>query len=135
MYKQLNLTDLVKSVKTQIENNTELKCFDVVPENEQSPLVFVEVVGIENSDTKTMYCKTYTLWLHVIAEALASSVPLYKYIADVQEAMSTDINIPEPFDLITQTDNGIQTIKTDESGEKHAVLEFSFRICYGYMIK
>lgn len=135
MYKQLNLTDLLKSIKKQVETNTELKCYDVTPDNAPSPLVYAEIVGLKNTDNKTMFCKSYSVWLHVISEEVKSSVPLHKYIADVQEAMTEDVELPEGFTLIMQTDNGIQTIKTDESGEKHAVLEFEFRVCYGYKFK
>lgn len=135
MLKQLNLTDLVGAVKARLEGNTTLPIYDVPPKNAPSPLVYVEVVGVEPRDSKTMYLKDYTLWLHVIADETASSVPLYQRIQDVNEAMTEDIELPECFTLVMQSDNGIQTIKTDESGEKHAVLEYGFRVCFGYKLK
>lgn len=135
MFKQLNLTDLVAAVKDRIETGTELPCFDIPPENEPAPLVYVEVAGLRPADTKTMYCKRYTLWLHVIAEEMKSHVPIYQYVEDVQEAMTEDIELPEGFNLVYQSDDGIQTIQTDESGEKHAVLEFEFVVSYGYKVK
>lgn len=135
MLRQLNLTDLVGAVKGRLESNTNLPIYDVPPENAPSPLVYVEVVGVEPRDNKTMYRKEYTLWLHVIADEAASHVPLYQYIQTVQEAMTEDVTLPEGFTLIVQSDNGVQTIKTDESGEKHAVLEYAFLVCYGFRLK
>lgn len=135
MFRQLSLTDLVAAVKSRIETGTSLPCYDVPPENAAAPFVFVEIAALRPADTKTMYCKRYTLWLHVIAEEKASSVPVYQYIQDVQEALTEDIALPEEFTLVYQSDNGIQMINTDETGEKHAVLEFEFVICFAYKTK
>ena len=51
---------------------------------------------------------------------------VYNLIENLQSALSEDITLPEPFELVMQTDNGVQTIKTDESGEKHAIVNFDF---------
>lgn len=135
MFRQMNLTELLKAIKARIEADTSLRCYDVSPENAPAPLVYIEIVSIQPADTKTMFCKDYSVYLHVIAEEQASSIPINQYIQDVQEAMTQDITLPEGFELIMQTDNGISVIKTDESGEKHAVLLYTFRICYGYKTK
>jgi hypothetical protein len=135
MLKQLNLIDLVGAVKTRLEGNTQLSTHDVPPTNQPAPLVYIEVVGVEPRDSKTMYLKNYTLWLHVIADEVASSVPIYNHITEVQEAMTEDIELPAGFEMVLQSDDGIQTIKTDESGEKHAVLAYSFLVCFGYKQK
>lgn len=135
MYKQMNLTDLMAAVQSRIETGTTLKCYDIPPENEPAPLVIEELVALTPADTKTMFCKDYTIYLHIIAEEKRSSVPINNYIQAVQEAMTEDITIPEGFELVNQTDGGIAAIQTDESGEKHAVLVYTFRICYGYKVK
>lgn len=135
MFKQLGLTDLIAAIKQQIEADTDLTCYDVPPENAPSPLVYAEISGLKPDDTKTMYCKLYTVWLHVIAEEIPSSVPIHKHIQAVQEAMTDDITLPDGFGLVYQMDNGIQTIKTDETGEKHAILEFEFKISFAYKVK
>lgn len=135
MFKQLNLTDLVASIKSQIETNTDLPVFDIPPKNQEAPFVFVELVGLKPADTKNMFCKLYTVWLHIIAQETKSSIPIYNYIQEVQEALTDDIEIPNSYNLVYQSDNGVQTINTDETGEKHAVLEFEYKISYGYKIK
>lgn len=82
-----------------------------------------------------MFRDNYTVWAHCIAEKSDSSVPVYGMIQGLQEAMTRDIVLPEPFELIMQTDDGIQVIKTDETGEKHAVLVYEFMVCYGFKCK
>lgn len=135
IYTQMNITELLKAIKARVEADTSLKCHDVPPVNVPAPLVYVELVSIQPADTKTMFCKDYNVYLHVIAEEKASSIPINQYVQDVQEAMTQDITLPEGFELIMQVDNGVNVIKTDESGEKHAVLVYTFRICYGYKMK
>lgn len=135
MYKQLNLTDLLAAIKERIEADTDLTVFDHVPINEPSPLVYIEIVGVSPSDTKTMYCKLYEVYVHVIAEESISSIPINHHIEHVQEAMTEDIVLPQGLTLVYASDEGIQTIKDDESGEKHAVLSYSFKISYGFKAK
>lgn len=135
MKKQLNLTDLMAAIKHRIEHDTDLTCYDVVPDDQPAPFVFCELRGTAPSDTKTMNCTTYTVWLHVIAEEQKSSIPIFHHIEHVQEAMTKDVILPRGVRLILQTDEGILTIKTDESGEKHAVLQYAFKVAFGFKTK
>ena len=135
MLKQLNLTDLIAGIKHRIESGTDVPFYDIPPADAPAPFVFAEITQTENADTKTQYCKIYRVWLHVIAEENGSSIPLYAHIQHVQEALTQDIKLPRGLNLITQTDEGIQTIKTDETSEKHAILQYAFKIGYGFKIK
>ena len=69
------------------------------------------------------------------AEKGDSSVQVYELIQNLEEALTDDIELPEGYELIMQTNNGIQTIKTDETGEKHAVISYDFTVCYGFKCK
>ena len=135
MHKQLSLVDLVAAVRDRINNNCELVCHDCVTENLPAPFCFAEVVRVSPADTKTMYVKSYEVIIHVIAEEGNTSVPIYRHIQDVQEAMTEDIVLPAYVHLVSQTDAGVQAITTDETGEKHAILDYVFLIAYGYKIK
>lgn len=135
MYTQLGLLELVAAIQEKIEDKTELKCYDAVPDNASSPFYFAEVVGKRPAHSKTMWRDIFTVWIHVIAEPTDSSVPLYGYIQALEEALTEDIRIPEGFELVMQTNNGVQTIKTDETNEKHAVLAYEFMVCYGFKWK
>ena len=135
MYKQLGLLDLIHAVQEKVERKTELRCYDVVPDNAPSPFYFAEVVGKRPAHTKTMYRDVFTVWIHAIAEPGESSVRVYELIQLLEEAMTEDIILPEGFELILQTNNGVLSIKTDETNEKHAVLAFEFTVCYGFKCK
>lgn len=135
MHMQLGLVDLVSAVISKIKENTDLKCYDAVPKNAVSPFYFVEVAGSTPVQSKTMFIDSFTVWIHCIAKKSDSSVGVYRLVQKVQEALTDDILLPEGFTLLMQVNQGIQTIKQDETKEKHAVLAYEFRICYGFKCK
>lgn len=134
-YQKLSPVTLVAAVQDKIETLTDLRCYDHVPLNEAGPLYFAEITRIQPANSKTMYRDVYSVAIHCIAEESPSSVGVYNLIENLQSALSEDISLPEPFTLVMQTDNGVQTIKTDESGEKHAIVNFDFMVSYGFMCK
>lgn len=134
-YQKLSPVTLVAAVQDKIETLTDLRCYDHVPMNEESPLYFAEITRIQPANSKTMFRDVYSVAIHCIAEESPSSVGVYNLIENLQSALSEDISLPEPFTLVMQTDNGVQTIKTDESGEKHAIVNFDFMVSYGFMCK
>ena len=134
-YQKLSPVTLIAAVQEKVEALTGLRCYDHVPLNEASPLYFAEITRIQPANSKTMYRDVYSVAIHCIAEESPSSVGVYNLIENLQSALSEDITLPEPFELVMQTDNGVQTIKTDESGEKHAIVNFDFMVCYGFMCK
>lgn len=134
-YQKLSPVTLVAAVQDKIETLTDLRCYDHVPMNEESPLYFAEITRIQPANSKTMYRDVYSVAIHCIAEESPSSVGVYNLIENLQSALSEDIILPEPFTLVMQTDNGVQTIKTDESGEKHAIVSYDFTVCYGFICK
>ena len=135
MYKQLGLVDLIHGIQAKVEEKTGVKCYDAVPRNAPSPFYFAEVIGKRPAHTKTMYRDVYTVWIHAIAQPGDSSVQIYEMIQQLEETLTEDISLREGFELILQASNGVQTIKTDETNEKHAVLSFEFTVCYGFKCK
>lgn len=134
-YQKLSPVTLVAAVQDKVESLTDLRCYDHVPLNEASPLYFAEITRIQPANSKTMYRDVYSVAIHCIAEESPSSVGVYNLIENLQSALSEDISLPEPFTLVMQTDNGVQAIKTDESGEKHAIVNFDFMVSYGFRCK
>lgn len=134
-YQKLPPVTLIAAVQDKVESLTDLRCYDHVPLNEASPLYFAEITRIQPANSKTMYRDVYSVAIHCIAEESPSSVGVYNLIENLQSALSEDISLPEPFELVMQTDNGVQTIKTDESGEKHAIVSYDFTVCYGFICK
>ncbi len=134
-YKQLGLVDLISAVQSKVKGNTGLKCYDAVPVNAQSPFYYAEVIGKRPSHSKTMWRDVFTVWIHAVAEPGESSVQIYDLIQKLEEALTEDIVLPDEYELVMQTNNGVQTIKTDETKEKHAVLAYEFMVCYGFKCK
>ncbi|HJB46653.1 MAG TPA: DUF5072 domain-containing protein [Candidatus Mediterraneibacter surreyensis] len=134
-YQKLSPVTLIAAIQDKVEALTGLRCYDHVPINEASPLYFAEITRIQPANSKTMFRDVYSVAIHCIAEESPSSVGVYNLIENLQSALSEDITLPEPFELVMQTDNGVQAIKTDESGEKHAIVNFDFMVCYGFMCK
>ena len=134
-YQKLSPVTLIAAVQDKVEALTGLRCYDHVPLNEASPLYFAEITRIQHANSKTMYRDVYSVAIHCIAEESPSSVGVYNLIENLQSALSEEITLPEPFTLVMQTDNGVQTIKTDETGEKHAIVNFDFMVCYGFICK
>ena len=134
-YQKLSPVTLIAAVQEKVEALTGLRCYDHVPLNEESPLYFAEIIRIQPANSKTMFRDVYSVAIHCIAEESPSSVGVYNLIENLQSALSEDIIPPEPFTLVMQTDNGVQTIKTDESGEKHAIVSYDFTVCYGFICK
>ena len=134
-YQKLSPVTLIAAVQEKVEALTGLRCYDHVPLNEASPLYFAEIIRIQPANSKTMFRDVYSVAIHCIAEESPSSVGVYNLIENLQSALSEDIILPEPFTLVMQTDNGVQTIKTDESGEKHAIVSYDFTVCYGFICK
>lgn len=134
-YKQMGLVDLISAIQNKVEERTGIRCYDAVPINKISPFYYAEVVGKRPAHSKTMWRDIFTVWIHAIAEPGESSVQIYELIQRLEEALTEDVDLPEEYELIMQTNNGIQTIKTDETKEKHAVLAYEFMVCYGYKCK
>ena len=135
MLVKLGPLELVKKVKDLLKKNTKVPCYDVPPNNAPSPLIFIELVSIEPVANKLMYRDQFTVYIHAITKASESNVEIYKLIQEVEEAFSVNIDLQSDFKLIKQISDGLITIKKDPSNEKHAVLSYSFDVCYGYKIK
>ena len=106
-----------------------------IPDNAPSPFYFMELSGHKPADTKTMYVERYSVSFHIIAEPTPSSVPTYRYIKMLEEALTDDIQIPRPYHLVEQLETGVQSIYMEQTGEKHSVVGFDFLISYGYKMK
>ena len=135
MLKRMNITDLMAAIQKQIKANTGLSCYDSVPANAESPFFYMSYAGSQPADTKTMYVDRHTVDIHIIADVSPSSVPVFRYIQKLEEAMTEDITIPREYKLVRQSSGGVRTIQDDETGEKHAVMSFTFLVSYGYKVK
>lgn len=136
MIKKLSILDMHVGVKKRIESGTNLKCLDVIKDNQPSPFTFLEIVGAEEKNTKTMYMDEYTIHVHIISEASNTSIQHYQNIQEVQEALTEYIELPDGYELWGQSASGLISNYTEkETNEKHAVLAFTFKVSYGFKVK
>ena len=135
MYKKLSLNCLLSIIIKRVEAETGLRCYDAVPKNALSPFYFAEVIRVTPANTKTSYRDAVNVYIHAVAEpgrieTGVSSTQINELIQQLQEALSTEIELPEPYYLAIQSDNGVQAIQSDETNEKHAILSYDFTISY-----
>ena len=137
MLKRLSILDMHIAIKNLIEEYSDLKLLDGVGVNEVSPFTYFEIVDMQPDNTKTMYVDKFTIHIHVIskAEKNNSSIPHYENIQKIEEVFNKRMKLNEPFDLFRQANEGLISNYTEETGEKHAVLAYSFWVSYGFKVK
>lgn len=134
MLKKLSIVDLISAMQNQIEKNTDYKCVDT-PVNEPSPFYYIELANKIEENTKTMYCEKFSILVHIISQPNTGNTQNYDMITQLEEAMTEEILLPEPYTVITQAEAGVNARQTDETGEKHTVILFEIKVCYGFKIK
>jgi len=132
---KLDFIDLLKAVILGVQTSTGKRCYDAVPKDAPSPFYFAEIVGLKPDNTKSMYVDVFTVYIHCIAAPSDSSVGVFKLIKSLDEALTVDIVLAEPYDLLTQTSLGMVKLMTDETNEKHAIMGYEFKVCYGFKVK
>lgn len=125
------------SLKNLIEEYSDLPLLDGIPLNQESPFTYVEIVDKEPDNTKTMFVDKFTIHIHIISkrEANDSSIAHYENIQKIEEVFTKRMKLNDPYDLFKQSNDGLISNITDETGEKHAVLSFSFWVSYGFRVK
>lgn len=135
MIRKIPITYLMGEIINLVENNTGKRCYDFVPDDAESPFYSIELVSVRPKNAKSMYVDSYDFQFHCIAAVDHSSVKVHELIQGLEEALTEDIALKEPYRLIRTIDNGVTVIKTDETGEKHAVCPVSFEVAYGFICK
>ena len=135
MLKKLETVTIHKILKNHIEDRTNLKCYDTVPNDAKSPFYYAELIGKREDNTKTMWREVFTFAIHCIASPEAGSIGVYDLIDALEESLTDDLKLPQGYWLVLQTANGLQTLKKDETNEKHAIMNYSFTVCYGFKTK
>ncbi len=135
MIKKLGLVDFHKALKSKIEDKTGVRVYDFVPEDAPAPFYLIEIVDKRPEDTKLMWCEVFTVWIHAIAEEAESRLNIYTLIQKLEEALTEELQLPEEFDILRQTETGMQSLQKDETKEMHAVIAYEFKISYGFKVK
>lgn len=136
MMKRLSAAEFLGCLIATIEKRTGISCYDNA-DNKPSPLYSVQLLRTEPANTKTMFIDRYEVSIHCISEEVEpySNAPVLRLVQQLEEAMTDDLKLKVPYLLHRQDYLGLQALKKDPSGEGHAVLNFTFHICYGYRCK
>lgn len=131
------MLDMHIAVKNLIETYSDLTLLDNVEVNASAPFTYFEVIEKRPDDTKTMFVDKFTIHIHVISkrEQNGSSIPHYKNIQSIEEVFTKRMTLDQPYEIFRQSNDGLISNLTDETGEKHAVLAFSFWVSYGFKVK
>ena len=132
--KRLNPVVLLGAVASLVEDKTGLLCVSTVGEKE-SPYYLVEFANSAPANSRTLYLEDVTLYIHAISEISESQMSVLNMVQALEEAMEVMPELPAPYHLVLQDQNGIQQVLRDPSGEWHAVVSYTFRISYGLKIK
>lgn len=134
MLSKIKFIDVFNSIKGQIERNTGKTCYDYIPKDVKPPFYSLEFLPKRSENNKTMWVEVWTIWVHCYAESDESRLGIFTLIEALEEAMTEELSLPDEAILLSQDDGGV--IRLDkEKDEFHAVLEFSFKISYGYKAK
>lgn len=134
MLVKLNIVDLHEAIKNKLENKSNLKAFDVIPLDESPPFLHIQYVGKSDSSTKTMYIESFTFHIHGFSEG-ESSQNIYNVIEIIEEALTENIVLGKEYMVVNQTEDGIIQLLREDTGENHVILQYTFKICYGFKCK
>lgn len=136
MMKRLSVGGFLGCLIAAIKERTDISCYDNA-DNKPSPLYSVQLLRTEPANTKTMFIDRYEVYIHCISVKVEpySNAPVLRLVQQLEEAMTDDLKLPAPYLLHRQDYSGLQVLKKDPSGEGHAVLSYTFHICYGYRCK
>ncbi len=129
MYEQLGFMDFIAGIQKKIQEKTGLLCYDTVPENIPGPYYIANIMDKRPAHSKTMYIDILTVWIHVIVDPSAPHSSVYEQLQGLEEALTEDIELPDGFEVIVQTNVGMERIKTEE--KEHMALVYEFMVCHG----
>lgn len=134
MVRRLSPMTLLSAVRDTVEAGTGKACVSD-PDGRKAPFYGMELVGSEPKRTKSMRLDEFTVYLHAFAPPSRSQAGVLELVQDVEEALEATIELPPPFELAAQDEDGIIQIKRDESGEWHAVVAYRLTVSYGLIVK
>lgn len=117
-----------------VEDGTGTTC-GTSPQVEESPYYFVEFAGSRPAKSRSMWLEDFTCYVHAVSVPSESQQAVLEMVASMEETMEAGVTLPAPFHLVLQTEDGIQRVKQDPTGEWHAVTAYTFRVSYGLKVK
>lgn len=135
MRRKMGFAEMSSAILTALRERTPYPIYDAIPPDAPTPFIYVELTGKTDSSTKTMYKETFTASIHLLAKANPSRLEIYRMIQAVEEAMTKRVCVPPGITLVMQWETGVNSLKQDETGEWHGVLNYEFTVSYGFRTK
>lgn len=132
--RRLSPLTLMAAVRQTVERGTGKACVSD-PDGRKAPFYGMELVGSQPKRSKSMRLDQFSVYLHAFAPPAKSQAGVLALVSELEEAMEASIELPGPFRLAGQSEDGIIQIKRDESGEWHAVAAYTFTVSYGLIVK
>lgn len=134
MLRRLSPVTLLAAVRSAVEAGTGKACVSD-PDGRKAPFYGMELVGSEPKRNKCMRLDEFSVYIHAFAPPSPSQAGVLGLVQEVEEALEATIELPPPFELAGQDEDGIVQIKRDESDEWHAVIAYRFVVSYGLLVK
>lgn len=132
--RRLSPVTLMAAVRAVVEAGTGKACVSD-PDGRDAPFFGMELVGSAPKRSKSMRLDEFTVYIHAFAPPSPSQAGLLDLVQEVEEALEATVELPAPFALVGQDEDGIIQIKRDESGEWHAVIAYRITVSYGLIVK
>lgn len=136
MLRRISITELMSALLGHIADRTGVRAI-INPESEKSPFYLLPPPTVEPVNTKTQFIDRFTFTIHCISEPSDpfSYAPVFALENALEEAMTDELRLPRPFQVVSQTFAGVNAIKEDPSREGHAVTTYVIDVSYGYRCK
>lgn len=132
MIKKQGLLQLHNAVKAKLAANTQFVCHDRIPEERGQSCYWIEISEKQHQNTKTCFQEKILIYIHVLPDLQDGIEEEYEMIQQAEQALTERLQLPEGINVISQTYEGMERKKTEETIEKHAVLSYGISISYGF---
>ena len=97
-------------------------------------IYYVQVVKTQTTGSKTSYCETITVWIYAVCPS-NDQHEKNNMLNALNEALTEDIELPQPYILVMQKDSGRQQTDQKENDKREAVEAYDFVVSYGLKFK
>ncbi|MCG4732711.1 DUF5072 domain-containing protein [Casaltella massiliensis] len=134
IYQRINLNDLISAVETQVKERTGVECSSQIRETAGEPYYYIQVVKTQTTGSKTSYCETITVWIYAVCPS-NDQHEKNNMLNALNEALTEDIELPQPYILVMQKDSGRQQTDQKENDKREAMEAYDFVVSYGLKFK
>lgn len=116
-------------LRSFIEEQTGTPCYNNAASH-ASPFYAIQLMKTQQNDPKNEQIDQFNVSIHCISEKTKpySNAKVLGLVDDLEAAIENNVKLDAPFEVYRQENLGLQTLKEDQSGEGHAVIEVHFHV-------